>query len=127
MYALKTLNLPTEHWDEIVIHLVSQKLDKTSFTEWEEFKCNKTLPSLNEFYEFLKSRADFLETLDCSVRKFDHLNENIFKHNYNKGKGEEKKSLLSFLIESKSMCNFCKGNHLICSRKKFLDLSISDN
>lgn len=32
LYALKTLNLPTEHWDAILIHLVTQKLDKTSST-----------------------------------------------------------------------------------------------
>lgn len=83
-----------------MIHLVSQKLDKTSSTEWDKFKCNKTLPSLNEFYESLKGRADFLETLDCSVRKFDHRKQNIFKHNYNKGKGEGKKFSHSFLNET---------------------------
>lgn len=39
--ALSTLELPTVHWDALIIYLISQKLDKTSDREWERFKCKK--------------------------------------------------------------------------------------
>lgn len=34
--SLKVLNLPTEHWDALIIHMVSSTLDPISSREWEE-------------------------------------------------------------------------------------------
>lgn len=61
--ALETLGQPTDKWDTLIIFMISLKLDINSNGRWEEFKCNLgNLPSLNDFYSFLRGRADVLET-----------------------------------------------------------------
>lgn len=68
--ALKTLNLPTEHWDILIIHMVLGKLDQTSIREWEKQRnIIKDLPSLKDFNSFLKNRADLLETMEDAHNK----------------------------------------------------------
>ncbi|XP_073960534.1 uncharacterized protein [Choristoneura fumiferana] len=62
--ALATLKLPTDHWDVLVIYMVSNKLDPLTRREWEEHRNTiKDIPTLNEFQGFLKNRADLLETM----------------------------------------------------------------
>ncbi|XP_050515147.1 uncharacterized protein LOC126890325 [Diabrotica virgifera virgifera] len=114
LFALKSLQLPTEHWDAIMVYLVSGKLDKFSSREWEKRKIDNSLPSLNEFLEFLKNRADFLETIELSnVTKPD------YKSNY-----QDKRSR-SLLTSKSRSCNFCKQNHLIYLCEEFLKLSVA--
>ncbi|XP_047032323.1 uncharacterized protein LOC124639132 [Helicoverpa zea] len=36
--SLESLGEPTDHWDTLLIHMVSTKLDAKTFREWEEFK-----------------------------------------------------------------------------------------
>lgn len=50
--ALNTLNLPTDHWDVLIIFLVTSKLDKYTLREWEEYKIKSELPSLDEMNLF---------------------------------------------------------------------------
>lgn len=118
--ALKTLKLPTESWDAIVIHLISIKLDKTSSLEWEKVKCDKSLPDLNEFFDFLKKRANFLETIE--------LNGWSNNSGINQAKdSKDKKYSKSLLVhdEIKYRCNLCKQNHLIYTCEKFLKMSVA--
>ncbi|XP_073964467.1 uncharacterized protein [Choristoneura fumiferana] len=62
--ALATLKLPTDHWDVLVIYMISNKLDPLTRREWEEHRNTiKDIPTLNEFQGFLKNRADLLETM----------------------------------------------------------------
>ncbi|XP_047986593.1 uncharacterized protein LOC125226606 isoform X3 [Leguminivora glycinivorella] len=65
--ALSTLDEPTEHWDTLIIHMMSEKLDSVTHRAWEEHR--NTLshpPSLEVFITFLSNRADLLETLQES-------------------------------------------------------------
>ncbi|XP_047997103.1 uncharacterized protein LOC125234760 isoform X2 [Leguminivora glycinivorella] len=63
--ALKTLKLPTEHWDILIIHMMSSKLDSVSMRDWETER-NKIvgIPTYSDFITFLKGRADLLETME---------------------------------------------------------------
>ncbi|XP_026729544.1 uncharacterized protein LOC113495138 [Trichoplusia ni] len=48
--ALDTLGQPTEHWDTLVIYMMSKKLDTLTNREWEEYKNNlNSLPNLKDF------------------------------------------------------------------------------
>lgn len=69
--ALNSLGQPTDHWDAIVIHIVCQKLDATTFAKWEEHRNNTNIemPTLSQFTEFLTSRADVLEALKNKPEK----------------------------------------------------------
>ncbi|XP_050500830.1 uncharacterized protein LOC126880811 [Diabrotica virgifera virgifera] len=116
LYALKSLELPTEHWDAIIIHIISLKLDKVTSREWELIKGDNNMPRLDELFEFLKKRADFLETLDLnqqvSQNKSDNRNKNLSRSLVVNNAGKS--------------CNFCKQDHMIYNCEKFLKLSIND-
>lgn len=61
--ALTSLEQPVEHWDTLVIYLISLKLDAHTRKEWE-ISNNKISPTLEEFLQFLKNKCQVLETID---------------------------------------------------------------
>nr|CAI5850228.1 unnamed protein product [Callosobruchus analis] len=119
--ALKTLKLPTDEWDAIIIYMVALKLGRNTNREWEQSKKDKQLPTLAGFFEFLKNRADFLETIELnnSQKAKEHCDRTIRRHS-------------SFLINNssdshtESKCNYCKQQHLIYTCDKFLKLPVSE-
>ncbi|KAA5592485.1 DUF1759 domain-containing protein, partial [Pseudomonas aeruginosa] len=75
--ALKLLWEPTEYWDTLIIYIIVTKLDSITEREWEQHKCSlitstnntKTVVQLNDLLQFLRNRADILETLIVSHSK----------------------------------------------------------
>lgn len=62
--ALETLGHPTQHWDILIIYMMSKKLDSVTIREWEKFKNDlDTFPHLKQFIKFISNRADLLESL----------------------------------------------------------------
>lgn len=53
--ALQILNEPTDHWDTLVIYIISSKLDARTQREWEEHKVKLKEITLNTFTKFLKT------------------------------------------------------------------------
>lgn len=68
--ALKNLGLPVDHWDDILVHLVSQKLDKAPRKAWE-LKLSDTVeaPSYSELNTFLESRIRALDEIGLTIRR----------------------------------------------------------
>ncbi|KAH9636453.1 hypothetical protein HF086_002153 [Spodoptera exigua] len=67
--ALESLGEPVKQWDTLLIYIVTRKLDQRTYREWEECKgsLDKTSPIAFEvFMQFLRSRADLIETLELS-------------------------------------------------------------
>ncbi|XP_061724911.1 uncharacterized protein LOC133530870 [Cydia pomonella] len=65
--ALSSLGEPTEHWDTLIIFNMSSKLDAATGRKWEEHRSTLSdLVTLKEFYQFLRDRADVLETIQYS-------------------------------------------------------------
>lgn len=121
--ALKTLNLPTEHWDILIIHMVLGKLDQTSIREWEKQRNNlKDLPSLEDFNLFLKNRADLLETMEDAYNKprrhsdITHVRPKAFITNQAVSKQSQ--------FNNSFQCPICKGHHSIYYCIKFKSLPI---
>ncbi|KAL0881752.1 hypothetical protein ABMA27_001541 [Loxostege sticticalis] len=121
--ALKTLKLPTEHWDILIIYIVSNKFDVITSRAWETYRNTlKELPTLADFNTFLKNRSDLLETV-----KEAH-NSHIIRRRFSDVTHNRHKSLV---IESRSppskstyICPLCKNNHAIyhCARYRSLPL-----
>jgi len=55
--ALQTLGLPVQHWDGILVFLMSQRLDPVSRQFWELSMLDTNVPILQDFLKFLESRA----------------------------------------------------------------------
>ncbi|XP_072377748.1 uncharacterized protein [Diabrotica undecimpunctata] len=121
--ALKTLQLPTEHWDAMIVHMISLKLDKNTNREWEQSRTDKMLPSLASFFEFLKNRADFLETIETNSTR-ENKDTRLSGH-------KSKTRHHSFLASSSEntwelKCNYCKQKHSIYTCDQFLKLSVAE-
>lgn len=60
--ALKNLNQPVEHWDVLIIHIISKKIDLYTVRGFHQERTNtKAVPSLSEFLDFLEKRAVAME------------------------------------------------------------------
>ncbi|XP_047984418.1 uncharacterized protein LOC125224941 [Leguminivora glycinivorella] len=142
--ALKVLGEPISSWDTLIIYILVSKLDKTTEREWEQHKSSLTSSDtqmkikLDDLLQFLRNRADMLETLQAShsqststrdkpeVNK-KHVTPNS-THNYNNNKvhcnvstnSKPQKSQVS-QHKSKFACPMCQMNHPLYSCVKFLD------
>ncbi|XP_052739055.1 uncharacterized protein LOC128198325 isoform X3 [Bicyclus anynana] len=120
--ALNSLGQPTDHWDTLIIHLMSRKLDSVTFRHWEEHRNSiTTSPTLKQFLTFLTNRADLLDTIQLEDTKREDTSQlNNFTQNtkntiYNKTKNT--KNVIS--------CPMCKQNHFLFSCAEFRKLSVN--
>lgn len=131
--ALKTLGLPTDSWDALIIFIICEKLDsKTSF-KWEESKgALDDVPTLNEFFDFLKNRADVLE----SVNRNKHSQKNNSQAHLKSQ--TQSRALVATSTNSVNNstkessppsslgCLFCKGEHRLYECSAFKSKSADD-
>ncbi|XP_059051880.1 uncharacterized protein LOC131846562 [Achroia grisella] len=129
--ALNKLGEPTQSWDTLVIHLVSAKLDGSTSIKWEEHKNSfEKSPSLNDFFCFLKRRADVLESFNHI--KPDRVDQVKVDHNssFNQNRRSHSKS---FVVSAKTQasasspsCVFCRGSHRLYDCASFLSKPVED-
>ena len=101
--ALKSLGEPIDQWDTLLIYLLSNKLDHHTKREWEGSIKTNQLPNLKSFMEFLKNKAQLLETLD--TRDHSKPSPKPFIRSLNHIATNEKSPVLEVT------CSFCKANH----------------
>ncbi|KAJ8704739.1 hypothetical protein PYW07_011927 [Mythimna separata] len=133
--ALNSLGLPTDQWDVLVIYIIAGKLNSSTYLKWEEHRNSLSgIPSLSDFFSFLKCRADVLETVyrhkrDNQDSKQKQLSSYQNKHN-------SSKTLAAIPNEANTStpktpvlcvsCLFCKNNHRIYECPSFKSSSIED-
>lgn len=136
--ALENLDQPIDKWDVLINFIICSKLDLVTSRKWEEFKNNLSdLPSLEDLTQFLRNRADILETMSINhnvvpkpepkvVRDRD---QNKPAHNAHKTLFQPKNSK-SFVTSSGSKskhiltCPMCKLQHRIVDCNAFKDLPL---
>ncbi|XP_062703711.1 uncharacterized protein LOC134286154 [Aedes albopictus] len=76
--VLKQLGERTEHWDVLLIHLLSTRLDSVTRRDWEEYAEANDVNKFQQLIEFLQRRVNVLETVggrsvetSVSVKKFN--------------------------------------------------------
>lgn len=109
--SLRSLKLNTEDWDPIMIHLVSTKLPPNLQNKWEERSTSKELPSLQEFKNFIRTRADQMDTVQTRISTGRDA--------------QAKKAMVTTSSEFKtniSTCPMCKGKHFLYQCPRFLAL-----
>lgn len=110
--CLNILNINTESWDPLLIYMMSTKLDRYTLSEWERQRANQVeFPTLNEMKEFLKRKADFLETLE-------HREQGVHGAKAKNSRGIS-------LLTNEVRCNNCHAQHVIYDCPEFLKLSIN--
>ena len=117
--CLKTLGLPVEHWDFMIISVARNKLDKVTRGKWEEHKCTLgDIPTLEEFFKFLRDRANILQST-----KVNHVTVNCRR---------EKTTPNSFIASAQTSshakinCILCKQDHRLFECTKFISMSLQE-
>nr|CAI5833055.1 unnamed protein product [Callosobruchus analis] len=108
---LRQLGEPTDSWSTLIIYIASNKLAQ----EWQKQQFDSERPTTNDFNEFLKSRADLLETLEHNSQSCTALAEKQDKYKSNSKQNS-----------AKICCPFCKGSHNIFYCAQFLKLTVKD-
>lgn len=76
LLALNALDQSTEHWDALLIYLISTKLDNVTARVWEEERAGNDIPTLSEFKLFLNSCADLLDSLELNNKDVQKTRQN---------------------------------------------------
>ncbi|KAJ8962545.1 hypothetical protein NQ318_000937 [Aromia moschata] len=117
--SLKALGEPTEHWDTLIIHIITSKLDNTTRREWESFELKQELPLMEDINKFLKQRCELLEKLEVnkSNNNFDKPSTRFKPKN---------QSNAYVNTNNKVICYYCKRPHTIYKCETFLKHSPAD-
>ncbi|XP_029166945.1 uncharacterized protein LOC114937597 [Nylanderia fulva] len=114
VHALKNLERPVEHWGDILVFLVTQKLDKHSREAWElKHGITVPYPTFDELNKFLNNRIRALETM-LPVKPKEKLTD-ATKSTKNNTLASHAASTFTFA------CPVCKGNHLLYQCSTFLN------
>ncbi|XP_070510399.1 uncharacterized protein [Cardiocondyla obscurior] len=115
--ALKAMKLPTDSWDDLLIYLISSKLDSITLKEWRKSLTDDALPTFKQFINFINRYCQILEATqknnNTSVR---HTTTRY--HNATKSK-----AACAAVVRAK--CHLCNDEHFIFQCKQFLNLSVS--
>ncbi|XP_062531737.1 uncharacterized protein LOC105842541 isoform X3 [Bombyx mori] len=121
--ALKTLKQPTEHWDTLIIFMISQKLDSSTSRYWEEHR-NKLSepPTLNQFIFFIENQINLLEKIEENS-KINLKSKETNNNNYNnKSTNYIIQSNSNQIQSNHSRCPLCNENHLLYTCETFRSL-----
>lgn len=116
--ALKVLGEPVEHWNSIVIHLVTSKLDTVTHKEWEATLQGNDMPDSNALLHFIQRRCQILESVGTR-----QLRSKAPSASFHHGKGN---SLFSSVSSSSVRCKLCGKSHNLFQCKSFLNKSVTD-
>lgn len=61
--ALKSLGRSTEHWGDLLVYLITSKLDVNTNKEWENRLTAEKFPNLQRLMDFLERRCHILEII----------------------------------------------------------------
>ncbi|XP_050515055.1 uncharacterized protein LOC126890243 [Diabrotica virgifera virgifera] len=127
--ALKTLGLPTEHWDFIMFNLLLSKLDVDSIKLFELENKSNEIPSFKKLVAFIETQYIAYDNLDSSIgegKKSRATNNTEPKANskHQTGDSRHNRSSSSFITNSSSVCcALCKQSHYLNQCSLFLKKS----
>ncbi|GJQ66619.1 hypothetical protein Trydic_g4591 [Trypoxylus dichotomus] len=120
--ASAALKRPTEHWDDLLIVILTKKLDHHTLKEWETKIKSTQIPTFKEMISFLTQKCQTLETLSKFMKT--NINETSRLRN--------QRAAINVAIDealertTSISCIYCKmQNHGIYNCKKFLALQPS--
>ncbi|XP_062527227.1 uncharacterized protein LOC134199734 [Bombyx mori] len=117
--ALGTLKEPTSFWDTLIIFMMTTKLDGATSRKWEEHRNSLTKPpTLESFCEFLRNRADVLETVHFCKTEQPKTDKHV--------QSKEPKYTKSFVAANSSSksCIICSKNHFLYECDKFKNMNV---
>ncbi|XP_055910779.1 uncharacterized protein LOC129945147 [Eupeodes corollae] len=116
MNALRTLKLPVDSWDTLLVYTLTRKLDSENKLLWIRAAEHGKSESFADFSNFLKERINELESLNLSKVQ-SSSGRNIIAPTKNKDSG---KRVFNITIPS---CPKCQQKHMLYQCVKFRELT----
>lgn len=116
LYALKNLNQPIEHWDMLLINILTKKLDPYTNRAFQldRDRNSETLPTIDEFISYLENRAVGLEESGDKIAP-ESISRKIVKV-----------TNVATKSPSSKVCKQCNGNHSLFDCTKFKMAAVED-
>lgn len=111
---LKNQELPVESWDQLIIHLVVQRLDVDTHTAWEEESYKEKadeLPTWDELMSFLETKYRSLEMVNPGVKREQ---TSVKTKSFHATSTQENTA-----ITRNKSCSMCNAEHALCHCKDF--------
>ncbi|KYN13736.1 hypothetical protein ALC57_14065 [Trachymyrmex cornetzi] len=115
LHALQVLKRPCDKWDDILIAILTSKLDSCTAREWQSL-AGSDLPTLKQFFDFLNHHC---QALEASTKSSNNAAKGAAKNSQSDSKRQ-----LACPATIKTKCNYCKEEHSIYYCKDFLALSV---
>jgi len=118
--VLKSMNLPTDSWDELVIHMIEAKLDTTTLRAWEQHAVTAEV-KLATLTDFLERRCQILERIEARTKeksvasRAEPIKQRTRAH-------EKPTALANVTADGK--CYLCYGDHFLYRCEEFLALTV---
>ncbi|XP_071642942.1 uncharacterized protein [Temnothorax longispinosus] len=111
--ALQALKRPISHWDDLLVHILSSKLDAVTMREWQNSLTATELPSFKQLLDFIIHHSQMLESTGKSSAPSS-------KNNARVSSGAKRQAVCVASVGLK--CSHCGEEHYHC--QKFLALAI---
>lgn len=115
--ALKSLGEPTEHFNSILIFLLSSKITEAIRFQWETTLPNNKMPKVESLLDFLTKRGS------CS--EFSSRNTTIDREKPKQSNSQKGKSFMVKSNRKFDPCYICQQNHPVYRCEKFHSMSVS--
>lgn len=109
--SLRSLDLPIDSWDVILVFLITQKLDNSLRAAWEMSRKETTVPKFNDLLEFLNLRVTAFEML---------ADKQIDKPSFT----QTRMAHLTSVSNTDAVCSMCNGSHRLHKCPSYLELPI---
>lgn len=107
--GMNSLGAEAQARDPWLIYIILNKLDQDTKRLWSQETTKKDFPSLKEFFEFLETRCDALETSPDA----------------NKQQSTKPPGIRNLHVVSEKKCPVCKGDHAIFGCRDFQKYDIT--
>jgi hypothetical protein len=109
--ALEAIKRPVDHWDDLLIYLISSKFDYQTTVAWES-TLSTAIPVMKHLTDFLNQRCQILESLEINkINKQSQIQQRSSTHVSSQAKGQV------------STCVICKQSHWLYQCPTFLSLT----
>ncbi|XP_067216970.1 uncharacterized protein [Linepithema humile] len=114
--ALRALERLVEKWDDLIIYLVTSKLDAATKKEWEISRSDSSIPTFKQLKDFLLQRCLALEAIVSKSTSTSLTGNNVAL--------PKTKRTVTNAATANLACECCKENHFIYQCDSFKKLPV---
>lgn len=116
--ALSALGRPADSWDDLLIHIISAKLDSVTAREWHASLQGAELPTLKQFLDFIAHRS---QTLEAMGAKGASAHDRASTRSQGRSNNRQQAACVATV---RGKCYYCAGEHTVYACREFLGLPV---